>query len=64
MTKVVNSIIGFILGTLVAYYFLRIKALHGPNSKDVKRRIYEDSSGNCYRLQPKVYICPINRSMS
>lgn len=30
----------------------------GPNSSDVKTKIFTDDKGNQYRLTPVVYVCP------
>jgi hypothetical protein len=35
----------------------------GPASKKIVKQIYKNKDGECYKLKPVVYICPISLSM-
>lgn len=60
-----DIIIGIILGIIIAYYVTWNDVFVGPASSDIKKRIYKNRQTNkCYKLKPKIYICPINKSMS
>ena len=54
-----NIIIGFILGLIISYYINAIR-YHGPNSRDIKKKIYKSRvTGKCYKMKPKIYVCPL-----
>lgn len=60
-----DPIISIILGILTAlllFYLIFKKGnqiYRGPNSKNIKRKIFRDKQNNkCYALEPKIYLCP------
>lgn len=58
---ILSIIFGIIIGTVLFYLIIGNNSVvyRGPNSKDVKKRMYRDKKNNkCYALEPKVYICP------
>lgn len=61
MMKILSLLIGFISGIiLMTIYITRFNYVyHGPDSNDVKKRIYQDDQGSCYKYVPKTYICPL-----
>lgn len=60
----VNSLVGLIIGMCLAYFINYTRRLYkGPNSNIIRKQIYRNN-GNCYKLEPVIHICPINRSMS
>ncbi len=60
----IDIIIGILLGIMIAYFVLDNDILVGPASSDIKKKIYMDENTKiCYKLKPKIYICPIKISM-
>ena len=58
-----SMILGCSLAALLFYIFNDNVIYKGPNSKDIKSKIYKISRDNkCYVLQPKIYLCP-NKSL-
>lgn len=58
------SFVCLIVGCLIGYvikYTLTKK--HGPNSNAVRKSVYKNYKGQCFKLEPIVYICPISTSM-
>jgi len=57
MNEGLVCVIGVIIGILIGrIYFPRV-AYHGPNSSDIKKRVYQHkATKRCYRLVPRVYI--------
>ena len=57
----ISLVIGFIIGLILAYLLSRNMGniLLGPDSSEIKRKIYKDDSGKYYRLVPHVCVCPI-----
>jgi len=49
---------GIILGKIYDDFCERKKTYSGPDSNIIKNNIYIDSGGKCYKLVPKVHICP------
>ena len=63
MDRLISSIIGIILGACFAIFINYNNYLYkGPNSNIIKKQLYEQN-GKCYKLEPVVHICPINKSM-
>lgn len=63
--NVIGSIISICLGIIVAmvlfYLFFGTEKIiyHGPNSKDVKKKVFTDEvTGKCYMFKPQIYLCP------
>ncbi|AYV78754.1 MAG: hypothetical protein Edafosvirus30_5 [Edafosvirus sp.] len=64
MDEILNIIIGLIIGVVIAIFYNSYNVLYrGPNSNEIKNKIYKDNDGNCYRLVPVVHICPTSISM-
>lgn len=64
---IINSLLGLIVGIILAYLvynLLNNNVIRGPNSKDIKKKIFVGNENKCYKLVPKIYICPIKYSMS
>lgn len=64
--KTVNTVLGVTVGVIISYIYYKIQQesfIHGPNSNTVKKKMFKDKDGSCYKLKPKVYICPIGLSM-
>ncbi len=62
-----NFLISFVLGVIIGLYFIKSNVFiyKAPSSESVKKRIIYDEKNNiCYKLVPKVHICPIKYSMS
>ena len=63
---VIELLITFILGNIVGYHFINNRSYiyHAPSSNSVRGRLFHDNKTNkCYKLIPKIYICPIKYSM-
>ena len=63
----IELIFAFIIGLIIGYFMFydNITLFHGPNSKDIKDKIYYNKEKDiCYKLVPKVHICPIKYSMT
>jgi hypothetical protein len=60
---ILSIIVGVILGWL--FYSIRFSNIHhhGPNSKNIINKVYRVKD-KCYKLVPRVTICPSNISMS
>lgn len=62
---IINIIISIVLGimtTIVMFYFFDMRnniLYHGPNSRDIKSKIYKTKDKKCYVLKPKLCLCPI-----
>jgi len=57
-------ICGFILGFILGKIILKENVYHGPNAKDIMKRIYKDDVTNeCYKLVPVPVVCPSKMSM-
>ena len=56
---IINIIIGLILGIILQNCFFKNVIYKGPNSNIVKKQIYQDDNGNCYKFRVESYICPI-----
>lgn len=64
MTIFIIYCMGLIFGCFIGYiikYTLTKK--HGPNSNSVRKNVYKNYKGKCFKLEPIVYICPISTSM-
>ena len=62
----IEFLVFFIIGIVIGYYlnFHETIIYHGPNSNKIKKEIYYDKkTGTCYKLIPKIHICPIKYSM-
>lgn len=58
--SIINIIIGFFVGVMIAKVLIPTAVYHGPNSNEIIKKIYYDSKTNsCYRFEPKIYMCPI-----
>ena len=57
----ISLLIGFIIGLIIAYLLSRNMGdiSLGPDSSDIKKKIYKDEHGKCYKLVPNVCVCPI-----
>lgn len=54
-----SLILGCSLAMLLFYMFNNDTIYRGPDSKNIKSRIYRVSkNGKCYIMQPKMYLCP------
>jgi len=60
---IIIIMIGIISGFYIGYKLNESYIYHGPNSKKIKKIIYKNKNGKCYKLKPIVYICPISLSM-
>jgi hypothetical protein len=61
----ISSIISISLGIIAAIilFYLSVGTekiiYHGPNSKDVKKKVFTDElTGKCYMFKPQIYLCP------
>jgi len=64
MNNVISIILGFIIGYIIFYIYDKKRIIyHGPNSKNIIKNIYK-KNGKCYKLIPKVVICPLHLSTS
>lgn len=52
--------IGMLLGALLFIMFFNKNTIYkGPNSKDIKSKIFHfDNTNVCYKLEPQIYLCP------
>ena len=64
LSSIINIVIGFIIGYIVGRMVFNSVITVGPASKDIKSYTYKDKDGICYKLVPKVHICPISISMN
>ena len=53
-----NSIFGLSIGIIISYIFISKQKYHGPNSKEVIKKIFKYNS-KCYKLVPKEIKCSI-----
>lgn len=56
---IINIIIGLILGIIFYKSLFKNVIYKGPNSNIIKKQIYQDKEGNCYKFNTESYICPI-----
>lgn len=62
-----ETIIIFLIGIVIGIHYIdkNVNLYHAPSSSSVKNKIiYDNDTMSCYKLIPKVHICPINYSMS
>lgn len=60
-----DIVFGYILGLLIGILLVDSEKYVGPASSDIKKLVYRcKKTGECYKLSPKFYICPISVSMS
>jgi len=54
----------FIFGGFISY-LIKYNTIewHAPSSSDVRRKVFFDKDNKKYRLNPVVYVCPIDISM-
>lgn len=52
-----SMILGILIGSIIFYLFCRPVSYHGPNSNDVRKKIY-NYNGKQYTLTPVMYECP------
>ncbi len=57
----ITIIIGIFIGIAIGYYVFKPSVVHGQDSNDVKKEIYEDSNGK-YKWDTVVTICPLGTS--
>ena len=57
--EILNLLIGIVVGILIGKMTLNTTSYVGPNSRDIIKNTYRDSKGVCYKLIPKVYVCPL-----
>lgn len=62
MFDLIFSVLIAIILAYVIFFSINIKIIYrGPNSKDIKNKIYPDhKTGKCYILEPIVCDCPRN----
>lgn len=56
-------IMGIIIGCIVGYLIFRDVKYVGPDSNEIVKQVYTDSSGKQYKYKPQITICPLNYSM-
>ena len=62
----IELLIAFVLGNIIGYHYVVNQSYvhHAPSSNSVKKKLFYDNNTNkCYKLIPKVFICPITYSM-
>ena len=50
-------ILGMICAIIMFFLFGRKIIYHGPNSKDVKNKIFRINN-KCFALEPVIHVCP------
>ena len=55
-------VLGLFFGVLFGKLIFRMKIYVGPSAKEVQSYIYTED-GKCYKMTPKVHICPSSISM-
>lgn len=58
-----SLIIGLVIGLIIGYMLFKKYIYHGPNSKDIIKKIYYDDNNKSYKLEPIITICPSEYSM-
>ena len=53
-----NILFGLSIGIIVSFLFVNKNVYHGPNSKDVCKKIFRHKS-KCYNLVPKLIKCSL-----
>jgi hypothetical protein len=53
-----NILFGLSIGIIVSYLFINKDKYHGPNSKDICKKIFRYNS-KCYKLVPKIIKCSL-----
>lgn len=61
LDKIFSVIIGFIIGYILIKLISNvITKCHGPNSNIIRKIVYKNNLGKCYKYVPKLCICPIS----
>lgn len=60
---IIIYILAVLLGFNIGLKLNQVNIYHGPNSNNIKKKIYKSKDGRCYKLIPIVHICPISLSM-
>jgi hypothetical protein len=63
MSEIISIIINIIISIIITYLmFIQLNTkmiFRGPNSNDIRNKIYKNLKTNkCYTLEPVVYECP------
>lgn len=48
------------MSNLIGKYLFSTSTLHGPDSNNVKRKIFRTTKGECYVMNPIAHICPLH----
>ena len=60
---IISVFFGLIVGILLNLFIMGNGNIYkGPNSNIIKHNIFKEN-GKCYRLVPKIYLCPIDISL-
>jgi len=49
--------IGFLFGNILLPSIKYTIKYKGPNSNDIKKKIYINDKNECYKLKPQIHIC-------
>lgn len=58
--NMIHIFLGIFIGYVLFVFFIKSKKViyRGPNSKDIKNKIYKNKSNKkCYVFEPKIYLC-------
>lgn len=50
---------GLVLGYMVARLIRPPMIYHGPNSSDIKGKVFKDQENKYYKFVPQAHICPL-----
>jgi len=60
MFKLISIVIGYILGYILIKTFICNTIYHGPDTNQIRKKIYIDKQTNkYYRFIPKICFCPL-----
>jgi len=60
---IITMIIGLIIGIVIGYTTIGNIKYVGPNSNEIKKKIYKDANGKKFSYFPEICICPSYYSM-
>lgn len=57
MKTTVSLLTGFLIGVILFKLLYQTDIHKGPDSNIVKKRVYTNNDGKCFRFEPLPYLC-------